>query len=118
VSYLDAKFTRWAAYIAANVVLDTAFTVFFEAAVDSKYEPLRQRAVKIVQEESAHWVHGSGWLRRLSDVQPSLEAVWDDAFTWFGRDDDPVLGPLTAAGLLSRGPDALREALRTRLEPL
>jgi phenylacetate-CoA oxygenase PaaI subunit len=121
VAYLDRGFEHWSDFIAANVVLDTAFTTLFEAAVDSKYEPLRQRARKIVQEESAHWVHGSGWLRRLIEqatMRPSLEAVWDHALIWFGQDDDAVLAPLTAAGLLSASPDALRERLTTRLRPL
>jgi phenylacetate-CoA oxygenase PaaI subunit len=121
VACLDASFSHWTDYVAANVVLDTAFTTLFEAAVDSPYEPLRQRAVKIVQEEAAHWVHGAGWLRRLARqpaMLPALEQVWDDALTWFGQDDDPTLGPLVAAGLLSTSPEALRQRLRDRLEPL
>jgi phenylacetate-CoA oxygenase PaaI subunit len=121
VACLDRTFSHWTDYVAANVVLDTAFTTVFEAAADSPYEPLRQRAVKIVQEESAHWVHGAGWLRRLAGqpaMLPALEAVWDDALTWFGQDDDPTLAPLAAAGLLSATPDSLRHRLRSRLEPL
>ncbi len=118
VAYLDQRFNRWADYIAANVVLDTAFTVLFDAASDSSYEPLRQRARKIVQEESTHWVHGSGWLRRIPDALSSLEAVWDHALTWFGQEDDPCLAALAQAGLLSHAPEQLREALRDRLQPL
>jgi 1,2-phenylacetyl-CoA epoxidase catalytic subunit len=117
VAYLDSRFTQWADFVAANLVLDTAFTTLFLAATDSPYEPLRQRARKIVQEESAHWVHATGWLRRVSSTMlPSLEAVWDDAFTWFGAADDPVLAPLASAGLLAATPDALRSQLRARLE--
>lgn len=121
VAYLDQPFQHWANYIAANVVLDTALTTLFEAATESPYEPLRQRAAKIVQEESAHWVHGSGWLRRMAEqpeMKPALAEVWDDAFTWFGREDDAALAPLAAAGVLSQGPDALRAAMRARLTPL
>jgi phenylacetate-CoA oxygenase PaaI subunit len=121
VACLDRTFSHWTDYVAANVVLDSAFTVLFEAAVDSPYEPLRQRAVKIVQEEATHWVHGTGWLRRLAgqpSMLPALEAVWDDALTWFGQDDDPTLAPLLAAGLLSTRPEELRHRLRTRLEPV
>jgi phenylacetate-CoA oxygenase PaaI subunit len=118
---LDSHFDAWTDYIAVNVVVDTAFTTLFAAAADSSYEPLRQRARKIVQEESAHWVHGSGWLRRLAGtpaMAPALERVWDHAFTWFGQDDDPTLAPLASAGLLAAGPAELRRQLRTRLEPL
>jgi phenylacetate-CoA oxygenase PaaI subunit len=118
---LDRPFTTWADFIATNVVVDSAFSTLFDAASASRYEPLGQRARKIVQEEAAHWVHGSGWLRRLSrgpDVVPALERVWDDAFAWFGTDSDPVFGSLVAAGVLASSPAALRDALRARLEPL
>jgi ring-1,2-phenylacetyl-CoA epoxidase subunit PaaC len=118
---LDRQFGKWADFVAINFVVDSAFTTLFAAALESKYEPLRQRARKIVQEESTHWVHGAGWLRRLAAepaMLPALEAVWDDAFTWFGEDDDPVLAPLAAASLLSAGPATLRSTLRARLAPL
>ena len=117
---LDSPFTTWADFVAANLIVDTAMTVLLEAAVDSAYEPLRQRARKIEQEESGHWVHASGWLRRLSpaSMAPALSRVWDDAFTWFGADDDPVVGSLAASGVLAEGSKALRHRLRARLEPV
>jgi ring-1,2-phenylacetyl-CoA epoxidase subunit PaaC len=118
VACLDRGFERWSDFIAANVVLDSAFTTLFESALESKYEPLRQRARKIVQEESAHWVHGGGWLRRLRDAQASLEAMWDDALTWYGQADDPMIVSLAAGGLLSHDPVALRDGLRSKLQPL
>ena len=117
---LDERFGTWSDFVAANLLVDTALTVLFAAAVDSAYEPLRQRARKIQQEETGHWVHATGWLRRLSTsplLAASLSAMWDDAFTWFGQDDDPVIAPLFAAHLLAYAPDALRDQLRTRLEP-
>src|SRR5437868_7129508 len=52
---LDQPFGAWSDFIAANLLLDTTLTVYFEAASDSRFEPLRQRARKIVQEEQAHW---------------------------------------------------------------
>ena len=117
---LDTRFDAWADFIAANLVVDTAMTTLLGAAADSPYEPLRQRAAKIQQEESGHWVHAVGWARRLpaSALGAALAHVWDDAFTWFGEADDPVLAPLVTAGLLSEGPDGLRKNLRARLEPL
>jgi hypothetical protein len=45
-------------------------------------------------------------------------AVWDDAFTWFGQADDPVLAPLASAGVLADNADELRRKLRARLEPV
>jgi len=116
---LDAPFDSWPEFIAANVVVDSAFTVLFEAASESPYVPLAQRARKIVQEEQAHWVHATGWLRRLApQMRTPLEQVWDDAFAWFGPSDDLVLSPLADAGLLAAGPAALRAKLRDRLAPL
>jgi 1,2-phenylacetyl-CoA epoxidase catalytic subunit len=117
---LDEAFTAWSQFIAANLLVDTALTTLLAAAVDSPYEPLRQRARKIQQEESAHWVHAAGWARRLpsSVLISTLAAVWDHAFTWFGRPDDPVLAPLISVGIVAQGPDRLRAALRARLEPL
>jgi ring-1,2-phenylacetyl-CoA epoxidase subunit PaaC len=117
---LDTRFETWADFVAANLVVDTALTVLLEAAIHSPYEPLRQRARKIQQEESGHWVHASGWLRRLSGsvLAPALAEVWDHAFTWFGMDDDPVVGSLAACGLLADPPKALRHRLRARLEPV
>ena len=119
---LEQRFGAWIDFVAANLVVDTALTTLLSAAVDSDYEPLRQRARKIQQEESGHWVHAAGWARRLAakraELARALSEVWDHAFTWFGRADDPVIGPLSAAGLLAYTSDGLRKRLRARLEPV
>ena len=121
---LDAPFSTWADFVAANLVVDQALTTLLGAAVDSAYEPLRQRARKIVQEEAAHRVHALGWLRQPAaeggdaELAQALANVWDDAFTWFGQFDDPVVAPLASAGLLQADPDALRVRLRAHLEPV
>jgi ring-1,2-phenylacetyl-CoA epoxidase subunit PaaC len=122
---LDRPFQTWADFVAANLVVDTALTTLLEAAMDSPYEPLRQRARKIVQEEEAHWMHVEGWVPRLAadpeahaSLVASLQRMWEDAFTWFGLPDDPVVGQLTGAGLLAWPPDELRDQLRNRLCPL
>jgi phenylacetate-CoA oxygenase PaaI subunit len=119
---LGRPFRTWFDFLAANLLVDTALTTLLAAAQNSLYEPLRQRARKILQEETGHWVHAAGWLRRLqstdSGSEPALSRVWDDAFTWFGRPDDPVIAPLVAAGLLSEGPGALRATLNARVAPV
>ncbi len=122
---LDRKFVSWTDFVAANFLVDTALTALLGAATGSAYEPLGQRARKILQEEAPHWIHGAGWIRRLAadpDARPilegSLRAAWDDAFTWFGQADDPVMNRLVAGGLLACTPDELRERLRTRVVPL
>jgi 1,2-phenylacetyl-CoA epoxidase catalytic subunit len=118
---LDRSFASWSEFLAANLLIDTAFTTLLSAALSSPspYEPLRQRAAKIIQEEAGHWVHGTGWLRRApADLSAALAAVWDDAFTWFGQADDAVLAPLASAGVLADNANALRRKLRARLEPV
>lgn len=119
---LDARFGTWSDFLATNLVIDSALTTLLSAAVDTPYEPLRQRARKIQQEEAGHWIHAAGWLRRPSvnhaDLAAALANVWDDAFTWFGRTDDPVVARLNSAGLVAENPDGLRKQLRARLEPL
>jgi ring-1,2-phenylacetyl-CoA epoxidase subunit PaaC len=118
MSSLEREFGTWIDFIAANVLIDSALTTLLSAAVDSPFEPLRQRARKIVQEEGAHWVHGSGWLRRLKPDPAALASMRDDAMTFFGQRDDPTLAPLVKAGILAEDSDALRERLRIRLTPL
>jgi 1,2-phenylacetyl-CoA epoxidase catalytic subunit len=116
---LDRSFVSWSEFLAANLLVDTTFTTLLSATLVSPYEPLRQRAAKIVQEEAGHWVHGAGWARRApAHLSAALAAVWDDAFTWFGQTNDPVLAPLAEAGVLSENPEGLRRNLRARLEPL
>lgn len=121
---LDERFAAWSDFVAANLLVDTALTTLLETAVDSSYEPLRQRALKIVQEEEAHWVHSEGWLRRMAanekaspGLLSSLQAMWDHALTWFGQSDDELLNRLKDAGVLTAGPEAMRERLCARLLP-
>jgi phenylacetate-CoA oxygenase PaaI subunit len=122
---LDQKFESWHDFIAVNLLVDTALTTLLESATDSAYEPLRQRARKIVQEEAAHWEHATGWAQRLAADQrsratlmSSLQALWDDAFTWFGQQDDPATETLRSAGLIASDPDECRNLLRARLSPV
>ena len=85
LAYLDNDFSGWSDFVATNFLLDTALTTFFEAAQDSSYEPLRQRARKIVHEERIHQMHGEGWVRRLAKaggaVRATLVAFWRRALS-------------------------------------
>jgi phenylacetate-CoA oxygenase PaaI subunit len=116
---LDQPFTAWREFIAANLVVDSALTTLLEAARDSGYEPLRQRARKIIQEEATHWVHATGWFARLgSDGRLAAERMLPDALCWFGAADDPVVSALVRGGVLGADPDALRTRLLERLRPV
>ena len=114
---LATPFETWTDFIAANLVVDTAMTVLLSSAVDSPYEPLRQRARKIRQEEVGHWVHATGWVRRLDHaaLAAATDRVSPDAYAWLGREDDSVVAALASAGLLADGPDALRTKLGLRV---
>lgn len=125
LTVLDRPFRTWGELIAVSAVVDTAFSVLLGAATGTRYDPLRQRARKILQEEEAHWVHARGWLRRLATdelhaaiLAEALGRAWESAATWFGRSDDPMMATLTANGIVSAGPDQLRSELRARLSPV
>src|SRR5579864_7586722 len=90
LTYLDNDFQGWSDFVATNFLLDSALTTFFEAAQNSTYEPLRQRARKIVQEERIHEIFAEGWVRRLARaggavraaLAASLERLWDETLCW------------------------------------
>src|SRR5512142_2856324 len=66
VAFLDTPFSIWVTFVAANVLIGEALTIALEAARHSCYLPLRTRAVKILEEERFHWLHGEGWFKRLA----------------------------------------------------
>ena len=51
VPYLDRPWTDWTAFVAANGVLDNAFTLMIEALAGGNVEVLRSRLKKMLQEE-------------------------------------------------------------------
>src|SRR4051794_21915002 len=86
---LDQPFASWPDFIAANLLLDSALTTALDSATESTFEPLRQRARKIIQEEEAHWLHAEGWTRALAAearLRPrfaeSLRRFWPHALAW------------------------------------
>src|SRR2546428_724457 len=50
VAYLDQPWSNWNQFVAANAVLDTAFTLMIEALANGKVEVLRSRLRKMLQE--------------------------------------------------------------------
>lgn len=116
LAYLDYDFQGWSDFVATNFLPDTALTTFFQAAQNSSYEPLRQRARKIVQEERIHEMHADGWVRRLtkaggavrSTLVASLFRLWDETLCWFGPQDDPTMQRLFREGIIDATPDELR----------
>ncbi len=84
LSYFDEPWTEWSQFVAANSVLDTAFTVMIEACVGGSVEVLRHRLRKMLMEERYHFLHGRSWLRSGIDTEP-LHRAWREAVEWFGK---------------------------------
>jgi 1,2-phenylacetyl-CoA epoxidase catalytic subunit len=112
--YFDDPWTEWAQFVAANSILDTAFTVMIEACVNGSADVLRQRLRKMLMEERYHFLHGRSWLRSGVERGP-LDEAWREATEWFGPPDGDT-ATLHAVGVLSLGPAELRASLETRLE--
>ena len=125
IAYLDHDFQGWSDFVATNFLLDMALTTFFAAAQNSSYEPLRQRARKIVQEERIHEMHADGWVRRLakaggavrSTLVDSLFRLWDETLCWFGPEDDPNMQGLYRDGIIDATPDELRRRYLQKIMP-
>lgn len=112
--YFDQPWTAWAQFVAANAVLDTAFTLVVQACVEGGVEVLRSRLRKMLSEERYHFLHGRSWLRAGIDEEP-LQDAWRQAIEWFGPPDGDV-ARLHAESALSMGPGELRARLEERLE--
>src|SRR5690348_244316 len=123
---LDEDFAGWCDFVATNFLVDTALTTFFAAAQDASYEPLRQRARKIVQEERIHQIHGEGWVRRLATTGgavrktliASLTRFWDETLCWFGPSDDVTMQHLFSEAIIDATPDELRSRYLQRIMPV
>src|SRR5919204_281618 len=58
VAFLDQPWTQWGQFVAANAVLDSAFSLMIEALAKGNVEVLRSRLGKMLQEERYHFLHG------------------------------------------------------------
>ncbi|HEY1389639.1 MAG TPA: Phenylacetic acid catabolic protein [Ktedonobacterales bacterium] len=124
---LGEPFGGWEDFVAANVMIDNALTVVFEAGKDSTFEPLAGRSRKVLQEERMHAQHGEGWVRRMAREggaareaqQQALRRVWDEVFCWFGPSDSSGEGePLKTTGVLDATPDELRARFLAVIGPM
>jgi phenylacetate-CoA oxygenase PaaI subunit len=123
---IEHELPDWASVIAANLVVDGVLTTFVASARDSALEPLAQRARKILQEEGAHRVHAEAWLKRICRtggddrelLRRRVAEMWDQAARWPGPADHPGYQAAVAEGMVSEGPDAVRERVRAWLSAL
>jgi len=79
--YFDRPWTEWSQFVAANAVLDTAFTALVQACVEGNVDVLRSRLRKMLQEERYHFLHGRSWLREGSSSvdEASLAAAIEES---------------------------------------
>ena len=123
---IEHELPDWAAFIAANLVVDGILTTFVASARQSAIEPLAQRARKILQEEGAHRHHAEAWARRIAraggiDLERLLahiQEMWAEAARWPGPDDDPGYREAIGQGMVSEGPAAVRGRVRDWLTAL
>jgi ring-1,2-phenylacetyl-CoA epoxidase subunit PaaC len=114
VPYLDRPWTEWAQFVAANAVLDGAFTLMIEALAGGDVEVLRSRLKKMLQEEQYHYLHGRSWMRE-TDAARQVSDAWAQAITWFGPQGGDV-DQLHREGKLAMGVADLCRRLEERLE--
>ena len=107
LAYFDEPWTEWSQFVAANAVLDTAFTVVIEACVNGPVEVLQHRLRKMLNEERYHFLHGRSWLRSGIDDAP-LRRAWQEALELFGPPDSRLEG-------LSMDPVEMRSRLEEQL---
>lgn len=122
---LDSPFKNWSDFVAANFIVDTAISVLYEASTESSYDDLRNRARRILGEEAVHWLHGKGWVRRLSretgtrdQLQAALTRTWLHALVFYGPPGDPEMHAMKVGGIIASSPDELRFAFLERVGPV
>jgi ring-1,2-phenylacetyl-CoA epoxidase subunit PaaC len=114
VAYLDRPWTEWGEFVAANAVLDNAFTLMMEALANGNVDVLRSRLKKMLQEERYHTLHGRSWLHEVK-AGAALERAWRESLAWFGPENGDV-DELHRAGRLAHGVRDLRRLLEERLD--
>ena len=114
VPFLDQPWTDWSQFVAANAVLDGAFTLMIESLASGNVEVLRSRLKKMLQEEQYHYLHGRSWMRE-TNAADAVQAAWVEAITWFGPKGGEV-DQLRDEGKLGIGVADLLLRLEERLE--
>src|SRR3989454_5302638 len=113
VPFLDRPWTDWSEFVAANAVLDGAFTLMMEALANGNVDVLRTRLKKMLQEERYHTLHGRSWMQEVN-AGAALEGAWRESLAWIGPENSDV-DELHGAGRLAYGVRDLRRLLEERL---
>jgi ring-1,2-phenylacetyl-CoA epoxidase subunit PaaC len=122
---LDGPFASWAQLIAAALILDTAFSVQYDALTESRYQPARNRVQKMLDEERFHFQHAAGWARRLALADAVRDEFLDGiarmlpvALRWFGPAESAAGRRLAEEGVVRGDPEALRDRFLASVGPV
>lgn len=126
IAFLDKPFAHWTDFVVAVFLFDQALSVVFEAARDSVFEPLKQRADKILQEEKFHAMYGATWLRSLSkegtparrEMETSLQRIWPEVVCWLGQPGEKYQQLAIDEGFINDDVDTLQQKFLSRVGPL
>jgi ring-1,2-phenylacetyl-CoA epoxidase subunit PaaC len=121
---LDRAFESWAEMIAVAFLLDTAFSVQYNALLESRYVPARNRIQKMLDEERFHFQHAISWARRLIGSEAvhdafvaHLRSILPVALRWFGG-DEPGMQVLVEEGVVRGDAESLRAQFLATVAPL
>ncbi|GIK42202.1 MAG: phenylacetate-CoA oxygenase subunit PaaI [Chloroflexota bacterium] len=126
ITFLDQPFGSWLDFVAANFLFDQALSVVFEAARESVFEPLKQRAAKILQEERFHTMYGATWVRSLArhdspasyQLEVTLRRIWPEVICWLGQPGEKYQQYALDEGLLCDDVTILRQKFLRRVGPV
>jgi 1,2-phenylacetyl-CoA epoxidase catalytic subunit len=113
VPFLDRPWTDWSQFVAANAVLDSAFSLMIEALANGNVEVLRSRLRKMLQEERYHFLHGRSWMNEV-DADQAKQRAWQEAVEWLGPEGND-LDELHRSRKLAAGVRDLRRQLEERI---
>src|SRR2546428_13124418 len=113
VLFLGRPWSDWSEFVAANAVLDGAFTLMMEALANGNVDVLRTRLKKMLQEERYHTLHGRSWMQEVN-AGAALEGAWRESLGWSGPENSDG-GELHGAGGVGYGVRDLRRPLEEGL---
>jgi phenylacetate-CoA oxygenase PaaI subunit len=126
IAFLDNSFGSWIDFVATCFLFDQALSVIFEAARNSVFEPLKQRAAKILQEERFHAMYGATWVRSLAkkdspasdQLADTLHRIWPEVICWLGQPSEKYQQYAVDEGLLCDDVETLRQKFLNRIGPV
>jgi ring-1,2-phenylacetyl-CoA epoxidase subunit PaaC len=118
LSYVLEPTTSFIRGVAALALADRACAVLLDAAIDSRVDGLRKRAVRILADEKFHRRYADGRVRELAGspaLEQELTRLLPETLCWFGPAGEPGVDLLVDEGVLSQRNEELRQTFLSRL---